>query len=375
MNKKHFLAISSLVGTILGAGIFGIPYSITYSGLKPAIFYFIILGIVVTCFHLMFGEIILRNSDNHRFIYYAEKYLGKWGKYAILFSTIVGLGGALLSFIILGGDFLYLVSFQKINPIILAVLFWVFLSFAVLRGFHFVAKLEAILDTIFFILVIFIFASIAPLADFSLIPFSTSNSSGLAYGVILFCLIGWMSVPAARQILGSKENLKSLKKIIISAGIITTIFSAIFGLVFAAISGPLTTPNVFQGISLMVNPQIIALLAVFGTLLISTSFLIIAIYFIDCLVLDLGLNRKYSRCFVLLLPLVLFLLGFRDFILLISALGVILGTIDGIIIILCYKKAKNDYEREPEYELKIPNFILSIFILILLAGAVCFFLP
>jgi amino acid permease len=374
MNKKHFLALSALVGTILGAGVFGIPYSIIYSGLKPAIFYFIVLGIIITCFHLMFGEIILRNQGHHRFIYYAEKYLGKLGKYAVSLSTIVGLGGALLSFVILGGDFISLAFFQKINPIFSAILFWAFLSLAVLKGFHFVSKLEAILDVIFFALIIWIFSAVVPMADFNLIPTTTGNSSGLAYGVILFCLIGWMSIPSAKEILGTKENLKSLKNIIIWAGIITTIFSAVFGLVFAAVSGPLTTPNVFQGISALVDAKITALLAVFGVLLIATSFLIIAMYFIDSLILDLGLNRKFSKYFVLFLPLVLFLLGFRDFILLISALGVVLGTIDGIIIILCYKKAKTDYEKEPEYELKIPNFILGIFIFILLAGAVCFFL-
>jgi tyrosine-specific transport protein len=374
MNKEHFLALSALVGTILGAGIFGIPQAIIISGAKPAIFYFVILGIAVTCLHLMFGEIILRNKDNHRFIYYAEKYLGKFGKYAILFSTIIGLSGALLCFIILGGDFLFLVLGQKVNLVFLTVLFWLLLSIIALRDFHFVVRFEAILDVIYFFLIAYIFASILPRANFNLIPISTNNSSGLIYGIILFSLIGWMSIPTAKQILGSSENLKSFKKIIIVAGIITTIFTACFGFVFAAVVGPSAVLNILQGLSAIVDSKIIVLTSLFGALLVSTSFLIISLYFIDSLSLDLKLDRKISKYFVLLIPLILFLLGLRDFIPLISNLGVILGTVDGIIIMLCYKKAKVIYEREPEYSLKIPNILLNGLILLFIIGAVCFFL-
>lgn len=373
--KGNLLALFILVGTILGAGIFGIPYAIIHSGSVPALFYFIILGFCITCFHLMFGEIILRNKGDHRLIYYAEKYLGKKGELLAITSTFVGLTGSLLAYIILGGSFLYLLSFQTINPFFLTILFWAILSFFVLKTFNFVSKLEVFLDISFFIIIAYIFSSAWPIVDFSSIPAITNNSSGLAYGVILYSLFGCMSIPTARKILlHHNSNIKYFKKTIILAGIITVVFSSIFGFIFAGITGLDTTPNIFEGLASIISPNLIALTALFGALLVSTSFLIISFNFIDTLDLDLKFNRQLSKYLVLFLPIALFLIGLRDFISIIGILGIVFGTIDGMLIIFCYKKAKQDIGRKPEYSLNFGNLFLSILAFILIGGATCYFL-
>lgn len=375
MSKQFFLSLFALIGTILGAGIFGVPYVVFHSGIIPALFYFLLLGALVTFLHLIFGEIILRNKAEHRFIYYAKKYLGRPGKYAIVLSTFIGVSGTLLSYVILGGDFLSLVLFQKIDPLFLSIIFWLVLSIAVLHGFQFVARLEAILDILFMIVIAGIFILSLPEADFRSIPlFSYESSTVLAYGVILFTLIGWMGIPEAKRLLEEKQELKHFKKVIIFSGIITTLITVLFGFIFAAVSGPEVSYDTLQGLSPVLDDKVIALTAVLGTLLVATSFLIISYYFIDSLNLDLGIRRKTAKYFVLLLPLILFLMGLRNFIEIIGALGIILGTIEGIVIILCYQKAKSYFDREPEYSLNLPSFFLGIVILVLVIGALSFFL-
>jgi len=42
-NKRVYFAVSSLVGTIVGAGIFGIPYVLIKAGFFVGIFYLIFL--------------------------------------------------------------------------------------------------------------------------------------------------------------------------------------------------------------------------------------------------------------------------------------------------------------------------------------------
>jgi tyrosine-specific transport protein len=70
------------------------------------------------------------------------------------------------------------------------------------------------------------------------------------------------------------------------------------------------------------------------------------------------------------LPLFLFLTGFRSFIGVIGFVGTILGMIEGIVILLIFKKIKKLGDREPEYSLKIPSFLIYFLIIILILGAV-----
>ena len=81
MNKNFLFALSVLLGTIVGAGIFGIPYVISKSGMIPGFFYFLILGGAVLLIHLFFGEIILRTKGEHRLVGLAQRYLGRWGRH------------------------------------------------------------------------------------------------------------------------------------------------------------------------------------------------------------------------------------------------------------------------------------------------------
>jgi len=72
--------------------------------------------------------------------------------------------------------------------------------------------------------------------------------------------------------------------------------------------------------------------------------------------------------------LVFFLVGFRSFIEVIGFLGTIIGVIEGIIIILLFKKAKELGDHQPEYTVKVPKFLLYVFMLILILGAVLQFI-
>ena len=133
VNKNFYFALAALIGTTVGAGIFGIPYVISKSGIGPGLFYFFILGGAVLLLHLFFGEIVLRTKEKHRLIGFAQKYLGNWGKFLITISTILGLVGALLAYIILGGDFLKIISdsWISLDSFYLSLFLWALLVYFV----------------------------------------------------------------------------------------------------------------------------------------------------------------------------------------------------------------------------------------------------
>jgi len=108
-TKASFFALMTLLGVMIGAGIFGLPYVVAKAGIIPGLFYFLVLGGVVLLLHLFFGEIVLRTQGKHRLIGYAQRYLANPGKILITCSTILGISGTLLAYVILGGNFLKII--------------------------------------------------------------------------------------------------------------------------------------------------------------------------------------------------------------------------------------------------------------------------
>jgi len=99
-------ALSIFVGTIVGVGIFGLPWIAYKSGFFVLLFYFLFLGAVAIVVHLMLGDVILGTSTKHRFPGYVKEYLGSfWSKIALL-AVCFGLFGAQLAYLVVGGGFL-----------------------------------------------------------------------------------------------------------------------------------------------------------------------------------------------------------------------------------------------------------------------------
>ena len=118
MNKKFWATTFTLTGTIIGAGILGLPYVFAKSGFLAGLFWLIVLGAVMIFVNLALGEITLRTKGAHQLSGYAEKYLGKWGKRAMFFAMIFGIYSALLAYLIGEGESLSKLIPGNINPII-----------------------------------------------------------------------------------------------------------------------------------------------------------------------------------------------------------------------------------------------------------------
>src|SRR3989338_7360527 len=123
--NKFTITLSTLVGTIVGAGIFGIPFVMVKSGIVPGLFYLFLLGAIICLLHLLFGEVCLRTSGKHRLVGYANIYLGEWGKVVATFTLLFVLMGALLAYLILVGEFSEIIfgSFLPFSSTIFTVLF------------------------------------------------------------------------------------------------------------------------------------------------------------------------------------------------------------------------------------------------------------
>ena len=369
--KESLLALAILIGTIVGAGIFGIPYTISKSGIGPGLFYFLILGLVVTLLHLFFGEIVLRTKEKYRLIGYAERYLGDFGKILVTISTFLGITGVLLAYIILGGEFLKII-FSPIfhSSFWFSIIFWFSLIYFVFRGIKTIAPLEIFTNLFFFIIIFFIFFLLLPKINLENFHFINLNHLFLPYGVIMFSLMAFTAIPEMTDVLTEQKERKDLKKIIIFASIITIILYLLFSLSIIGVSGKSTSQDALFGLVPFLGKKIVILGALVGVITLADSFLIICLYFKNVLIFDYKLPKIWAFLISIFLPLFLFLIGFREFISVIGFIGTILAMIEGIVILLIFSKIKKLGDREPEYSLKIPTFLIYFLIIIFILGAI-----
>ena len=99
-KRKLFSTAFTLTGTIIGAGILGLPYVFVKSGFFIGLFWILFLGLLLLFVSLSMGEITLRTKSIHQLPGYARKYLGNFGGKIMFVAIIFGIYSALLAYLI-----------------------------------------------------------------------------------------------------------------------------------------------------------------------------------------------------------------------------------------------------------------------------------
>jgi tyrosine-specific transport protein len=367
-RKKFFEAVSILIGTIIGAGIFGLPYVMMRAGVLVNVFYFLFLGSIVLIIHLILGEIALRTPGFHHVVGYGKIYLGNLGEKIFLISSLVSLSGSLLVYLILGGHFLKNIFDWNNNFLFFLLIFWFFNSFVIILGWQKASFFE-LLMTFSLILILSIF-SLLSLKYFRIdnLKLIDIKYLFLPWGVIFYAISGGLVIPELREFLIGKEFY--LKKIIILGTILPIIFYFIFAISVAGALGLKTSEETINGLKNLFNPYIIKLIVIFGLFSIATSYLVMGMVLKRIFIHDLKINKKIANLIVCFTPLCFYFLGFKNFIKIISFLGLWLGAVDGILVLLVHKKAKSSSKRFPEYSLNFSNFVYYLIMIVFLLGPI-----
>lgn len=356
-NEKFLAAVSTMIGAIVGVGIFGLPYVISQAGFFVGFFELLALSAVILALHLLYGEIILRTKEPHRLIGYAEKYLGAGAKRLVMFTVIFGTYGGLLAYLIVGGDFAakLLQPFFGGSVFFYSLLFYFAMSLMILTKIKTVGRIEMIMTAALLLVMAVIIGFGLNEINFQNLAAVNFGQSFLPYGVILFAMAGSAAVPIVRDLMAGEEA--KIKKTLIWGTLIPSVLYALFIFTVIGVSGANTTKETLAGLSLYFGPSIILLGRIFGLLAIATSFLIFGEYLEETLNYDLKLNKTLSYLIVVSVPLIAFLAGMRNFIDTIGLVGAVAGGVEGILLIMMVSKAKKLGNRPPEYSLNLPKFM------------------
>jgi len=373
-------AIAVLIGTIIGAGVFTLPYVAVHSGLATTLIWLIIVSFIITYLHLAFGEIVLRTKKDFRLPGYVGHYLNSSAKRFILLITFFTFSFSLLIYLLLGSQFLRVI-FNSIwvnfsfPQGFLVIFLWLLLSSAILSKSKRLSKINFYLS--FALLFLFFIIAIFALPHFkaeNINLFNFTNHWGwlIPYGVVFFALNGMVAIPEAAKVLEIKgEKKEKLKKVIIIGTLIPAFCYLVFILAVAGASGSFTSIEAIQGLRGILGNTIILLGAMLGFLAVSTSYLIFASYIKNSFINDFKWSRFISYFLVVVGPLLLYFLRLENLVKLISFIGGMLGGLEGIMLIFVLRRAKQQGEIEPPYQVPLNKILITIFITALIIGALC----
>jgi len=370
---KYLLVLSTFTGTIIGAGIFGLPYVASKSGFWPLIYYFIVIGFITILANLLFGQIITATPGKHRMPGYAEKYLGPWGKKVTFIASTLALFGVILAYLILGGEFL----FNLFSPLLGgSLILYVLIYFAagaylIFRGARSIAGTEIIfLIAIIALVIIFLLVGYSKISFNNLMTIDLKNIF-LPYGVVVFAFWGLEVIPELNDMLikyyGHARNLKS---IIITSVLISILIYAIFTFVVLGITGNNTSTEAVNGLKKSFGEKIIIFGSIFGLITTFTSYITFGLTLKKIFWYDYKVNKNLAWAIACFVPLILYFAGLKNFIGITGLTGGILLGVEAIIIFLVCIRGENKCEGTPAYRIWLPNFLKYLLILILLVGVV-----
>jgi len=369
MTSKFWAAAFTLTGTIIGAGILGLPYVFSRAGFLFGLFWLLFLGIIMVFVSLCLGEVSLRTDKIYQLPGYAEKYLGKKGKWLMFFAFAFGIYSALIAYLIGEGQSFSQIFFGNLDyAIYFAVGFWLIMTLLLQEGLKGLKKIET--WGVFAIIIIVIGILIFYIKDISFLNLSYVDYSNffLPFGVVLFALLGFTSIPELRRIIKGEE--KKLKKAIIIGALIPIILYILFAFVFVGLFG-IDVPEV----ATLALGNIVIILGIFTMM---TSYFVLSFSLKDSFDFDWKLDKFWCFLFVSLLPLILYLIiyyfNLAGFIRVLGIGGVISGGATGILILLMNLKAKRASSRgkgrKSEFSVPLNWVVVILLSLIFIFGVV-----
>ncbi|TSC89760.1 MAG: basic amino acid/polyamine antiporter, APA family [Parcubacteria group bacterium Gr01-1014_3] len=346
--KNFFLATGLLVSTIIGAGVFALPYVFQNSSFKLGFFYLALAALVYTIIHRMYAEIIFSSKAEHRFVGFSEKYFGKGGFWLAILIAVVEIFLVLTIYLILSVSFANLL-FPGIADWLKVVIFWLFGSAIIFIGLRRLASIEFIIAILILAIIILVhYLGFARLNEFS---FLSSGSLGLLAPIapILFALSGRVGLHAVADLFrGEKEPLKKAS-LAISLG--TIIPAVVYGLFVIGMIGltPIASEDSITGLSASLPadgrvPNWLALtIGVLGIISLLSSYVAAGFDIKHVLKTDLKFPSWLMVLAVLGVPLGLYFANLSSFLGLISLVGGILLSIEGIMIALMWQKLKGRF--------------------------------
>jgi amino acid permease len=335
-------AVFMITGMTIGAGVLGLPYVVARSGLAVGLIMIALWGLVMLLLNLMLGDIAVRTKQNFQIPGFAGKYLGSWAKSLLSVIIIFAGFGSLLAYII--GEGQVLSEIFGGLPAWWSIFFWTIGSFIVWLGLQTAKAIDRILSLLVIILIAGLSIFLLPRMNPINLAYTDLANFFLPFGVILFAMNATGSIAEAHALLPGSE--KRFKKAIIIGTLIPIVVYLMFTLAVVGYFGLNITEVATIGLGRAFGPGVMIIANAFAAMAMATCFMGMGIALKQVLVWDHRVSRYLAEFTVVIIPLLLFLFGFRSFVEVLDLVGgLFIGTEALLIVLICYKaRQKGDLD-------------------------------
>lgn len=359
-------AFATIVGTVIGLGIFALPYAAKKTGIAPTATLVLFVAAVSVIVSVLYAEIVIFDKREECVVSYAKRYLGRWMGWAEAVSVMFGYTGTILAYVLaiavfvkelIPGDGIYF------WPIILV--YSAISGLVLLRGVRNLGNLEIFLAGLMCVAFVLVFWKSVPHWN----PLESDWSKIVVpYGVVWFSLSSGPAIPVAVRILESKG--KKVCGAISLAYILITAVTIAFFVAALKTGGQGIGQDPFVSLAAKMGSLVLYAGTGIGILAVVTYHWTLATYFKNILIADMRISPIASWLLVIFLPMFLVLLGISNFVSVIGLVGLLAGTFDALLIMAIYKKIfsrKNTVPRVLPF--KLPRTAIWLIILGLLGAA------
>ena len=362
-NLNFFIATALIIGTIFGAGVFGIPYVVSKAGFPLGLILIVVLGIAVTLMTLYMAEVVLRTKKTRQFVGLAEKYLGKKGKFLMFLSTVIGMEGVLTAYLVGIGNTAHAL-FGVWNSTIFTFIFFAIAAFLIYFGLKSIGKVELVLTSIMISVILVVCMILFSGVHVENLTYTDSGHFLFPFGIILLALLGYSIIPEVEIVL--KNDKKKMLGAIILASVLCIAVYIIFTMVVLGNYG--NKVEEIATLSFTGLPSILGNLVALVSM--SAAFLSLGTVMVDVYVFDLKFNRTIAWIIACFVPLGLLLVFSPSFITILDVVGAYSGGLTGVLAALMVLKAREKGDAKPVFVVPGGKPLIYAVLLLFLFGIV-----
>ncbi|HBF66976.1 MAG TPA: hypothetical protein DDW36_00960 [Candidatus Magasanikbacteria bacterium] len=334
-DLNYYEAIAALVGTIIGAGVLGIPFVIAKVGFLIGALFMVVMAVLVVVLHLMLGEVVTATREPLQLVGLTRRYLGKGAGWIMGLAYVLSLNGVLLAYLVGVGD--VFAAFVPGTAFMWSVIFFVLGSFVVVSGVAFAKHVSFVMTAVkVLVLLGIIILSVRGVAAEHVQTISWENIF-LPFGVILFALSGISALPLV-EIIDHKK--REFKRVIVVGTLIAAVLYFFFALAVVAVTGSATTEVATIGLGQALGPLVLVFGNVFAFFAMGSSFILIGLALTGVYSFDYNVPRVPAALLACAVPFVLFVAGARQFVTILGLVGSLFIALEMFLIVLAFLRMR-----------------------------------
>lgn len=363
--RSILVAALTMVGTIIGAGIFALPAAFSAVGFWPGTTLFWLLALATTATHVLFAGLLLQEHRRMRLTGLVARHLDPFFHVVADITYPLQIVASIFAYLILGGEFLSVLARAAgvTAPVGLwQIVFWLVGGVTVLFGLKVVARVNSLATSAKMAALLLAVVVAWPMVDLASARLGGWTDWFLPFGIFLYALSGLSAVGETIEI--TKRNKHDAMWAVGIGTSVSALLSWLFGVgIFLAARGyPIRT--ISEVVSVL--PSGWALLIPFlGLLSVMTAYLNMAEDLKETLDLDFKLNGKQAAAIALGLPVLLLLVLSRDFLGTIGFIGSVFVSLNGLMIGAIAFKA---FEKKRRASTRL----ISLFMIVLMCATYLF---